>query len=232
MGDTNKKYSIKERSWILKQYYQLGSAEKVRSQWRKIYRGINPPSRNAIYSIREKFERTGSVADDQRSGRTSSTCNEENQMKVAMTFTEQPMLSIRRASLELNIPATCIQKMLKASGFKAFHPAIVQELLPGDPEKRLEFCATVLDQIKDVGIQFLDSIIWTDEASFKLSGVVNNRRNTVFWAHESPHHAIEKRLNQPGLTVWAGISSHGIIGPIFFNETINGERYSITPYRT
>ena len=36
---------------------------------------------------------------------------------------------------------------------------------------------------------------------------------------------IEKELNLPGVCVWAGISSDGIIGPYSFQGTVNGKKY-------
>jgi len=71
---------------------------------------------------------------------------------------------------------------------------------------------------------FLDEIVWTDEATFKLSGHVN-RHNCVYWSDTNPHFTITSQLNQPGITVWAGISSDGIVGPQFFDGTVTGERY-------
>ena len=71
---------------------------------------------------------------------------------------------------------------------------------------------------------FLDEIVWTDEATFKLSGHVN-RHNCVYWSDRNPHFTITSQLNQPGIIVWAGISSDGIVGPQFFDGTVTGERY-------
>jgi hypothetical protein len=36
--------------------------------------------------------------------------------------------------------------------------------------------------------------------------------------HEKVRHALR-------ITVWAAISSHGLLGPIFFEETVNSVRY-------
>jgi hypothetical protein len=32
-------------------------------------------------------------------------------------------------------------------------------------------------------------------------------------------------LREPRITVWVVISSHGLLGPIFFKDTVNSERY-------
>ena len=32
-------------------------------------------------------------------------------------------------------------------------------------------------------------------------------------------------MNQPGVTVWAGLSCSGILGPVIFEGTLNGAMY-------
>ncbi|GFQ76014.1 DUF4817 domain-containing protein [Trichonephila clavata] len=52
---------------------------------------------------------------------------------------------------------------------------------------------------------FMGSIIWSDDAQFKLNGTVN-RHNCVYWGEENPHITIEKAVNLPGVNVWCGLS--------------------------
>ena len=66
--------------------------------------------------------------------------------------------------------------------------------------------------------------MWTDEATFKLLGHVNCH-NCVYWSDRNPHFMIMSKLNQPGITVWVGISSAGIVGPEFFKRTVTGDSY-------
>lgn len=70
----------------------------------------------------------------------------------------------------------------------------------------------------------LDKTFFTDEAWFHLSGYVNSQ-NYRTWGAENPHVFIETDLHPIKVGVWVGISRRRIIGPIFFNETINAERY-------
>ena len=71
----------------------------------------------------------------------------------------------------------------------------------------------------------LDNIVWTDEASLKLSGYVN-RHNCVYWYSEKKHLIIEQKLNQHGVDVWGGISSFGLIVPIFFDGNSDRQKLS------
>ncbi|XP_057657376.1 uncharacterized protein LOC130894512 [Diorhabda carinulata] len=63
-----------------------------------------------------------------------------------------------------------------------------------------------------------------DEAQFKLNGRIN-RHNCVYWSTDNPHITIQEELNVPGVTLWLGVCSFGIIGPYFFDTTVTGAAY-------
>lgn len=46
--------------------------------------------------------------------------------------------------------------------------------------------------------EFQRRFIWSDEATFKLSGPIN-RHNCTHWARENPHIMEENRVNLPGV---------------------------------
>jgi len=72
----------------------------------------------------------------------------------------------------------------------------------------------------------LDTILFSDEAHFWLSGYAN-KQNCRIWAEEVK----ELPLHPDKTTVWCGLWAGGIIGPYFFkneasqNVTVNGTRY-------
>ena len=102
-------------------------------------------------------------------------------------------------------------------------PRLVQQLSDDDPDRRLEFCEWVQEMVRrEPG--FMGSIIWSDEAQFKLNGTVN-RHNCVYWAEDNPHITVEKAVNLPGVNVWCGLSARGLIGPFRFEGTVTGETY-------
>ena len=90
-------------------------------------------------------------------------------------------------------------------------------------------CRWFIEQL-DVNPAFLDSVWFSDEAHFLLSGHVNSKNN-VFWGTSSPDEVLQRPLHSAKCTVWAAISSHGIIGPFFFEDelgattTVNTENY-------
>ncbi|CAM1314089.1 Uncharacterised protein r2_g2467 [Pycnogonum litorale] len=113
--------------------------------------------------------------------------------------------------------------MLKELNYKPYVPRLIHWIIGDDTDRRLQFCEIFVDQCEATPT-LPDTIVWTDEAQFKLSGHVN-RHNCTYWVSENPCVTIGKQLNKPGITVLAGISSSGINGPEFFNGTVTGDSY-------
>lgn len=57
-----------------------------------------------------------------------------------------------------------------------------------------------------------------------MNGTIN-RHNSVYWATENPHITIHQELNEPGVSVWAGIHAGGLVDPYFFDATVTAETY-------
>ena len=69
---------------------------------------------------------------------------------------------------------------------------------------------------------FSDSLIFSDEATFQLSGKVN-RDNVRIWQTENPRVVIENVRESPKVSVFYAISNEMAYGPLFFEEpTVNG----------
>jgi hypothetical protein len=92
-----------------------------------------------------------------------------------------------------------------------------------DPDRRLEFSEWIQRKVGE-DAQFLGMVVWTDEATFKLNGTVN-RHNCVCWSSENQNVHVDKAVNLPGLSVWCGVSSRGVVGSFFFEGTVTGAAY-------
>ena len=106
---------------------------------------------------------------------------------------------------------------------RPFRPRLLHGLLEDDTDRRLQFCEIIRNQISDEQ-DLLDKIIWSDKTCFKFSGHVN-RHNCVYWADENPHLTIRFQLNQSGVTEWGALSSEVVLGPVFFDVTLDGNNY-------
>ena len=73
--------------------------------------------------------------------------------------------------------------------------------------------------------------VWfSDESNFFLSGKVN-KTYCVFWGSKKPDKVLQRPLHSEKVTMWAVMSSQGIIGPFFFQDenekcqSVTSERY-------
>jgi hypothetical protein len=79
----------------------------------------------------------------------------------------------------------------------------------------------------DEDTEFVDTIIWSDDATFKPSGRVNGH-NFLNRSSENLTIHVDKPVNLPGLTFWYGASSRGIVVPYFIHgRVIDTECFNI-----
>ncbi|UYV69818.1 hypothetical protein LAZ67_7000861 [Cordylochernes scorpioides] len=83
---------------------------------------------------------------------------------------------------------------------------------------RQEFAAWVFRKI-DIDENWLSNVLWTDDAHFSLNGE-SNIQNSRFWATENPRIFTEMPLYQPRVIVLCGFTSSFIIGPFFFEKSM------------
>ena len=157
-------------------------------------------------------------------GRRKSTITSENVATVSSLIQQNPRKSVRKVAAEAGLKATSTHKILRnvlhMFPFKIqCHHAIPARTV----EQRENFAQNMLNMIDQEG--FDPGCIWfTDESHFYVNGFVN-KQNWRFWGSENPHLCEAKALYSPKVTVWAAISSKGIIGPFFFRETVTSQRY-------
>ncbi|GBN29660.1 Sodium-dependent high-affinity dicarboxylate transporter 3 [Araneus ventricosus] len=136
-----------------------------------------PPSRNSILSWHKKFLEAGSVLDKPRSGRPSTSDSDVERIREA--FTGSPTKSTRQASIELGVARSSIRDALhKRMHLKPYKMQLVQQLKPSDLSIRFNFAVDMLHRI-DVDNDFLQRIIFTDEATFHMSGHVNKHNTRI-----------------------------------------------------
>lgn len=182
-------------------------------------------SKSTVSRIFRKFQQHGTVKDLPKTGRPTRVATADNQLTVALGFIENPHLSLRRSALINDINPMTVSKIMKK--ILKFHPYkihFVQELQEDDPQRRLLFCENLMEMV-DNNQNFLQNIVFTDEATFMLHGKVNHQ-NFRYWSDVNPHEMHENHTQYPQkLNVWAGILNNQIIGPFFIEGNLTAARY-------
>ena len=182
--------------------------------YRKKYGRHSAPAENTIRSLAKNFFEYGSIATRQRPIRPRPKRSGEIIEAVKDSVADNPNVSYRRRSQELNVSGTTLRRILKQDlHLFPYKVQITQRLLPTDKPRRLEYGNAVARMI-DAEPDFWDKILMTDEAHFTLSGGVN-KQNCRIWGTENPHVIHETPLHDQKITVWAGVCSKTIIGPFF-----------------
>lgn len=216
--------SFEERKFVLKCYWKTENVTEVQRRFRREF-DKSPPTHRTIARIRDKFEADGTVhnVNKKRSGRPRTSTSPRKEEQVQEALIRSPQKSLRQTARETHISKDSVHRIMKRLGWKSYIPTLTHALNDDDPDRRVQFCEWYLEKCaEDAG--FPHKIVWSDEATFKLNGTIN-RHNCTYWGPVNPHVTVEHHLNLPGVTVWCGISARGIIGPFFFNGTVNGDRY-------
>jgi hypothetical protein len=87
----------------------------------------------------------------------------------------------------------------------------------------MHFCNWFLQAVHD-GVLDPKLTFFTDEAWFHLSGYINAQNNR-YWSSINLKQTFEVPLHDQKISVWCAITDSRIVGPIFFENTINSERY-------
>lgn len=221
-----------ERIEALKHYYKERNASETALHLSKTFNRPQP-SHTSILRLVSKFEETGSVQDVKRTGRPSLCKDADFQAIVANQIDPITPNSTRRITAHIkgiggdnpyyNLSHSTVHLTLKKMGLKPYIPRLIHALHEDDFDRRVEFSETFLNLLgQDPDI--IHRVLWSDEATFKLSGHLN-RHNCIYWSADNHHVVIEKEVNLPGLTVWCGMHSGGVFGPYFFDETVTGQTY-------
>lgn len=180
------------------------------------------PHRTIFKRIEIKLTASGSFVD--RPANRPAIIHENDEINVLAYFEAHPRNSTRDLSRELNISQTSIIRILKKHSFKPWKLSPLQLLNDDDKRRRLEFCNNMI-QLNRQNNNFIASIIWTDESSFSTNGVFN-RKTTHYWARQNPRQFQEIQWQgRQSVGVWCGIARDRIIGPIFYQGALTGQRY-------
>jgi hypothetical protein len=181
-----------------------------------------PIARSTVSRIVSKFFETGSVKDLPRQGRPQ--INEDTKLQILLEAEENPHISTRQLALNNNIDHSYVVKLFKKEKYTPYKVCLIHELNEDDPDRRLQFCEELMLRCHE-DLNFLNNILFSDEATFTLNGSVN-RHNCRYWSRENPHWTQQHYTQRRGkINVWAGMIGNRLLGPYFFEENLNGNQY-------
>lgn len=206
----------------------IGYGDRTRTQnevtrlFREKYPDLLPISQSTVSKIESQFRENGHLR--KTNNHRQRALNEEVKLNVLLSVQENPYISSRQIGRELEISQSSVARTLKAHKFHPYKMIILQKLTEDDPDRRVQFCEQMMDLL-DTNVVNIENVIFSDESTFMLNGEVN-RQNCRYWANNNPRWMREGHTQHPEkLNVWAGIVGDRVIGPIFFQENLNGARY-------
>lgn len=217
--------SEKERIEIL---MMIGFGDRVRTQ-QEVCNLFNanhpnrpPITRSTVSKIELKFTEHGHVRDLPK-GRPAKI-SEESKLDVVLEITNNPHVNIRTIAGNCDLSSGSVSQILRKAKYHPYKVQLIHELLEDDFDRRVQFCEQIIDLNNQI-LNFTRDIIFSDEATFVLNGHVN-RQNCRYWATENPRWTQDYHTqHRAKINVWAGIVQNRILGPYFFEETLNGQRY-------
>ena len=215
------KYTIQERVFVVKKYYELKHISLIQKAWRTEFVKSKAPSDSAIKNMVTNFEKTGSVAHVPPKRKNPDPKREIAKNELKKMVSEFPSLSIRKAASAVGVSPTLVYQIftydLHLSAYK-FHQWHKLEDL--DYPKRENFALWFLN----LPAATLYNMIFSDEAYFYLTLPVNKQNNRQ-WSESQPYVGVEQPLYDKKILAWCAISVDRVFGPYFFETSVNQENY-------
>lgn len=197
--------------------------EEVRILFNETHPNRPPISQSTVSRIENKFRDLGHVRDKPRVGRPPAL-DENRQLDALLMVQENPHSTLVEVASHVDTSKNTVFRLLHKQKFHPYKVHLVQELSDDDFDRRVQFSETMME-LSNANPCLIRNIVFSDEATFFLNGTVN-KQNCRYWAVENPHWMMEANTQYPQkLNVWAGIVGSRIIGPYFFDGTLDGEQY-------
>lgn len=220
------KWPPQQRAFVCERFFITQSYVQAIRDFRIEYslRPRDPvPSRNSVNLWVKNFRQTATATKQKPPGQPRTVRTPENETRVRTSLQRSPRRSAGKHAQALGMSRRSLSRMLKAMNFHPYKILITQELKYTDYAARLRFAEEMKELLdnEEIDRKFL---MISDEAHFYLNKTVN-KQNCRYYATENPQQIVEEPLHSERVTVWCGVAEWGIVGPYFFQGTINTERY-------
>jgi hypothetical protein len=189
-------------------------AERYPDRWR--------PNRKSFKKIIDNLRNFGSFK--KKKQRPKIVITEEIETQILACFEVNPKCSTREAAEMCGVSRSSVNSVLKKHKYHPYKATVLQAKLPGDEERRLQFCYWFSDKALD-DPSFVSKIIWTDETNFSNKGMMN-RHNNHYWSTVNPLIVREGR-DQVRFSVncWCALLDNKILAVHFYEGCLTGVRY-------
>ena len=106
---------------------------------------------------------------------------------------------------------------------KLYHPSLVVDLNEDDFDRRSQSSEICFEKF-NYDSALLDHTLLRDECKFNRNETVN-RHNCTYCSTENSHAKFSVPNTEEGIMVLCDLSSNGLLGPYFFDETVTGSTY-------
>jgi hypothetical protein len=134
-----------------------------------------------------------------------------------------PCKSLARLAQQMQVSKTTAWRATKNLHIHPYKITQVQVIEEGDYGRRTHFCNWFLQAVHD-GVLDPKLTFFTDEAWFHLSSYISAQNNR-YWSSINPSQTFEVPLYDQKIGVLCAITASRIVGPIFFENAINSEKY-------
>lgn len=206
-----------------------GYGDKQRSykEVLNLFNEVNPGhhiTKSAVVKTVRRYLRTHHVVNEPKSGRPKSATNDNVKLDVLLSLEENSQTSTTQLALDCDISQTSVMNIMKSEKLKPYKFHFCHELTEDDPDRRTEFCENIQNRCI-ANPNFIKKIVFSDEATFCLSGKVN-RHNYRIWSRNNPRWMRQVHTQYPQkINVWTGMIDDNIIGPFFIEGNLTGHRY-------
>lgn len=218
--------TLEDRKNIIRLFYLCNmSVSQTIRRYKLDYPNNPPPARSTVYRIESCFNDTFSVQHRDKQGKERrKRVRTEDNIELVRMATEEIPTSVRKMSRMTGLKKSSVHNILRSDlNFKPYRLRLVQELQDKDYLERVLACETFLERGMD---RMVSRILFSDEANFFTDGYVN-RHNCIIWDESRPEdHFTTNSLSAQKVCVWGALSSTTLIGPYFFDGTINAEKYT------
>ena len=175
-----------------------------------------PPDGRIIKQWHEKLFTTGSILDVSRSGRRSM---ENNNALIDYSVQNDPNMSVRRRSIELDISKSNVHHCLKKQSYKPYKPTFVQFLTNNDKQIRVDCCRELSLTLSPEDKR---KVLFSDECAVYGDCKM---KNVVFWSKDNPHYHQQIIQHPPMVMIWGAMSFGHLIGPFFIEGRLTAAQY-------